>query len=332
LNLLLGAGDVGKGLLVAWIVARLTRGELPGKFYGRPIELLIVAHEDARKRVWDPRITAAGGDLSRVHYLDYTPDLDRKERVPFEFNKHIERLEQLLVGLDLQGVFFDQVLDHFSPTSEGMMPGETRRELHQLADLVQETDRFGIFNAHPNKGHGRSIRQLVGGSHQFVEVARTGSVLAYHPDEEHVRVLVLDKGNNLAPRRQGLRFRIDGASVIAGDTGRMVRTSQIVDIREEEEGLTLRDLSIDPITERGPGPTKKGQCESAIIELLADGDWHERSELVEYCCDELDFTESTFKRVLADVPLEHRRDETKQGKPASYRLRRRDGSETDSGE
>ena len=72
-NVLVGSGGVGKGLLIAWLVAGWSRGGLPGHFQSQPIDILIVADEDSRHDTWDPRIMSAGGDLSRVHYLAYAP-------------------------------------------------------------------------------------------------------------------------------------------------------------------------------------------------------------------------------------------------------------------
>src|SRR5215212_8601014 len=45
LSLLLGAEGMGKGVLVAWLIARITSGELPGDLAGRPGRVLIVGDE-----------------------------------------------------------------------------------------------------------------------------------------------------------------------------------------------------------------------------------------------------------------------------------------------
>ncbi len=70
LNLLLGNEGVGKGTLVAWLIARLTRGELPGDLRGRPVGVGVLGDEDSFDDVWTPRLHAAGADLTRVVQIE----------------------------------------------------------------------------------------------------------------------------------------------------------------------------------------------------------------------------------------------------------------------
>jgi hypothetical protein len=69
LALLLGAEGVGKGTLAVWLLARLTRGELPGDLEGAPVRVLLIGDEDSFDSVIVPRLFAAGADLSYVSTL-----------------------------------------------------------------------------------------------------------------------------------------------------------------------------------------------------------------------------------------------------------------------
>ena len=70
LNLILGEESVGKGALAAWTIARLTKGELLGAYFGEPVNAAVVADEDDWDGVWGPRLHAAGADLTRVVKLE----------------------------------------------------------------------------------------------------------------------------------------------------------------------------------------------------------------------------------------------------------------------
>ena len=65
-----GHGGVGKSTENMWMVARVTKGELPGQFYGKPRNCLIAATEDSWKRTIIPRLIAAGADLDRVFRIE----------------------------------------------------------------------------------------------------------------------------------------------------------------------------------------------------------------------------------------------------------------------
>jgi hypothetical protein len=58
LCLLLGAEGMGKGTVAAWLIARLTKGELPGDLEGVPARVLVLGDEDAFDSVWVPRLHA----------------------------------------------------------------------------------------------------------------------------------------------------------------------------------------------------------------------------------------------------------------------------------
>jgi hypothetical protein len=64
LNLLIGTEGVGKGTLVAWMIAKWTCGELPGDLHGTPINVGVICDEDSWDDVWTPRLKAAGADLA----------------------------------------------------------------------------------------------------------------------------------------------------------------------------------------------------------------------------------------------------------------------------
>jgi hypothetical protein len=70
LSLIVGCEGVGKGTLAAWLIARMTKGDLPGHMRHRPVNAAIIGDEDGFNSVWVPRLHAAGCDLKRVKQLE----------------------------------------------------------------------------------------------------------------------------------------------------------------------------------------------------------------------------------------------------------------------
>ena len=74
-SLVAGREGVGKSTVVADLVARITKGTLPGEHFDKPKTVIICATEDSWKQTINPRLVAAGADLSRVIRVDaYTPE------------------------------------------------------------------------------------------------------------------------------------------------------------------------------------------------------------------------------------------------------------------
>jgi hypothetical protein len=69
-SLVTGWEKLGKSTAMMWVAARLTRGELPGDYFGQPIDVLFISAEDDVKRSLKPRAKAAEADHSRLWYLD----------------------------------------------------------------------------------------------------------------------------------------------------------------------------------------------------------------------------------------------------------------------
>ena len=106
LNLLVGDEGVGKGTFLAWLTARLTRGDLPGDFHGRPARVLIVGDEDGFDNIWTPRLMAANADLSLVM------DLPAGDLGDVVLERDYHELYSLILEHRIDVVIFDQLLDN----------------------------------------------------------------------------------------------------------------------------------------------------------------------------------------------------------------------------
>ncbi len=235
LTLLVGEEGSGKGCLLAWMVARLTRGELPGDLFGAPVRVLLVGDEDGFADTWTPRLVAAGADLDYVRDLPPHDDLGL-----LDVHRDVEELRTLVRDEQFAVVIFDQLLDNLPAATDEFKPRSVRAALRPLGRLAREERFAAIGVLHTNKG-GASFRQKMSGSHAFNALARSGLLLAQHPEDEDRRVLARGKGN-LSQRPPAAGFAIRSETVqINGHT-----LSVPVACEFDEPDLSVDDLLTVP--------------------------------------------------------------------------------------
>ena len=308
LNLLLGNEGVGKGVLVSWIIARLTLGELPGDLEGNPATVAILADEDSFDDVWTPRIYAAGADLDHVRHIDradgWSVDLT-------------EDREKLRLAAELEGVQFlylDQLLDNLGVGVDDWRGKQVRHALQPVRAIAAEFQIAALGSLHPNK-RGDTFRQLVSGASAFNAVSRSSLLLAEHPDDDRRRVLVRGKGN-LSTTPAAVEFDI--ASARFTSNGYSFNVPHAVDIAES-------DLAIDDLIQTAPPPAAPaGAARTAARDLindaLSDGEWHEAGPIITQCAQH-DVHERAARRAARDIGI----DQEKRGFPAASWWRRQNG-------
>lgn len=192
LNLLLGNEGVGKSTLVAWMIARLTRGELPGDLHGQPVSVGVIGDEDSFDGVWTPRLHAAGANLERV------VQIERPDGGFVNIREDRDKLAGVITDHALGLLFFDQLLDNLGVGVDDWRQKAVREALQPLRSLARELSIATLGCLHPNK-RADTFRQLVAGAPAFNSVSRSSLLLAQHPEDENLRVLVRGKGNLSQP-------------------------------------------------------------------------------------------------------------------------------------
>lgn len=208
LSLLLGAEGVGKGTVAAWLIARLTRGELAGDLAGQPARVLLVGDEDSFDSVVVPRLYAAGADLAQVHTLTEEDD-DTQQDDLLDIRRDATRLRDLIATDGYRLVYIDALLDVLAVDVDDWRSKPVRDALRPLRRAARELDVSVLGSLHPNKGQRASFRDLVSGTHAFNASSRSSLLLAPHPDDDDRRVLVRGKGN-LSAAPASFEFAIHG--------------------------------------------------------------------------------------------------------------------------
>lgn len=206
-SFLLPAGEpgAGKGVVICWLLAKLTRGEMPGDLQGVPANILWVGQEDSWEEVVLPRLAAAGADLDRVFNLKVT--------TPGQFldvARDRQALGDLVDQHDIRVIAFEAIVDHL--TGDDHKNAEVRRALMPVVDLAREKQLLVIGITHLNKETRGSYRHRVSGSGGYLAVARIGWLVHRHPDDPELRVLAFGKGN-LGKVPDSMVFAIEGTDV-----------------------------------------------------------------------------------------------------------------------
>lgn len=272
LTVITGVEGLGKSVFSAWMIARLTRGELEGEWMGEPADALILAGEDGIADTWRPRLELAGADLDRVSFLD----LD--QLAPgWNVRDGIEQLDEATSETHARILTVDAALDHFPPPKGGESvnsPTYVRQALGPLKKLVRDREMVGTFGLHPPKARGVNFRDLVQASQAFSAIPRVGLLFDYHPDDDaddpdRRRVLLRGKGN-IGPDPGALTFRI-AAKPFTHDDGRTTDRETVTDVHVST--LTLADLMPEKMIGTRDA-TKAEQAADIMRAELAGQDWY----------------------------------------------------------
>jgi hypothetical protein len=272
LTVVTGIEGLGKSVFAAWLIARLTRGELPGEWDGKPVDVLIVAAEDGIADTWRPRLELAGADLQRVAFLNL-------DGLPTDWNIRdgIEQVREAIEETSARFIHIDALLDHMPPPRAGESinsPTFVRQALGPLKRLVRELEIGGQFSLHPPKARSAEFRDLVQASQAFSAIPRVGLLFAYHPDDDvedsdRRRVVIRGKGN-LGRDPGALEFRITGR-LFEHDDGCTAEREVVVDV--SPSAITLADLAPESVIGTRQ-PTKAEQAAEMLRDALGDHDWH----------------------------------------------------------
>lgn len=228
LTALAGLGGIGKGILTAHIVAKVTRGE----FGSSSENVLWLSAEDSYEETIGPRLVAAGADLSRVKKWGLREGTWLRQG---SFPEDIGSLAREIEKEDISLVVFDPLKSYAGGNfKEGDEIG-VRRFLEPLMEIAQKSGVAMLGIMHLGKNTQADILTRILGSSAYVNAPR--SVLGLVPasdTEDEVLLGVLKK--NLAPSSANLLFRKASIEV---KTEEGVRISTV---RMEELGETREDL------------------------------------------------------------------------------------------
>jgi putative DNA primase/helicase len=217
IGVIAGLPDEGKGQMLCYIIARVTRGlEWPideGHCAAGNI-VILSAEEDPNTSLF-PRLEAAGADRTRVHVIKMVHDSDENGQPckrMFSLISDLERLRQKILEVgDVRAVLIDPITAYFGINKmDSYRDTDVRAVLGPLKELAEEVRAAVIAVMHFNKKMDVTNALLrVSNSLAFVGLPR--HVYAVIDDDENDRKLLVRAKNNDAAKsvNQTLAFHFE---------------------------------------------------------------------------------------------------------------------------
>jgi hypothetical protein len=249
-----GDPGLGKSTITLDLAARVSRGyAMPPNAPERVIEpasVVILSAEDDPARTIRPRLEAAGADLDRVLIVEGVAvgDGDRLPILPYD----LVALEDFVRRHCARLVIVDPLMAFLGEGVESHKDQSVRGALSLFGKLAERTQSGLLVVRHLNKLTGGSAIYRGGGSIGIIGAARSGLLLAKHPDNPSSRVLASVK-SNLGPPPRSIVVSLVAAGPVA------------VAAWGEEIDMSADDLLGAPSAARR---TKVDECADAIVEIV----------------------------------------------------------------
>ncbi len=264
LHLLAGAPGQGKTTIAIAFAATVTSGgRWPDGSRCPAGNVLIWSGEDDPADTLLPRLIAAGGDRSRVHFVDGTRI--NGELQAFDPARDMNALQAQAEQLgDVRLIIVDPIVS--AVTGDSHKNTETRRALQPLVDLAANMNAALVGITHFSKGgQGGDPSQRVLGSVAFTAVARVVLVAAKVQAEgggEDRRILARSK-SNIGPDDGGYEYNLEQAEPLPGIQASYVTWGASV------KG-TARELLSDPNEQDGEEKNAQTGAVDFLKEMLKD--------------------------------------------------------------
>lgn len=234
-TILAGQGGIAKSTIISDIIAKATRGELPGTFLGTPVTVGIISPEDDVESVLVPRLMAAGAVLENVVNVSVTASADGRTWTTLpNIADDLPALGDLIRDHGIRLLVVDPLVSIMSGNS--ISQSDVRRNFDPLSALAKEHDFAVLAVAHFGKS-GEKAGDRLSGSHAFRDIARV-LIVAAVDEETGLRVLTVEK-SNYSPKQPSDAYSIESKSVLLDD-GHTQSIGHAVLIGES--AVTVQDL------------------------------------------------------------------------------------------
>jgi AAA domain-containing protein len=191
LALLAGREGIGKSTLAYTLVAQITRGTLPGEYFGNPRTVIIVATEDDWSFTIVPRLNAANADLTKVAQVEPTDADEYGVSLP----RDVDELSMIAKEYGTALILLDPLMSRVDAKLDTHKDSEVRQALEPLVKMAGESGASVLGILHVNKGSSTDPLNTLMGSRAFSAVARAVLYVAEDPNNRDVKVMGQPKNN-----------------------------------------------------------------------------------------------------------------------------------------
>ena len=204
-------GD-GKSQLSVYVAATISRGsEWPCDEGRAPVGNVIIFNaEDGADDTIVPRLIAADADLERIHIVSAVLQEDGKGRRTFNLQADLALLEQKICEIGNVALVIIDPISSYMGKTDSHKNSEVRGALEPASEMAERMKVAILSITHFSKaGSGNTNKALHRfiGSIAFVGAPRAAFAVIEDADKEG-RMLVLHAKNNMAPKPQGLAYRL----------------------------------------------------------------------------------------------------------------------------
>ena len=226
LTLIAGRENEGKSTLGYELLARVTRGQLHGHFFGEPRAVIIVATEDSWPKTVVPRLMAAGADLGLVYKA--TVHVEEIGEFTLSLPDDIKQIQAKVEETRAVAMLLDPLMSRLSSRLDSHKDQTVRQGLEPIAKLSQDSSVTTIGVIHVNKSNASDPLTTVMGSRAFVATSRAVQYVVRDPNNPKQRLLGVPKNNTglSGDDSPTMLFTIEGTEV--NGTGFALRTSRVV--------------------------------------------------------------------------------------------------------
>ena len=182
LSIFAGKPSAGKSTAVRWFAARLSKGELPGVWYGTPMRVAVLMTEEQTDAIVVPGLQAAGADMDNIFTPEKYCGITEASITVADENK----LTELLLQNEIAALFIDPLMSMISGKTDIYRVNEMRVALAPFTRIARAINGIVIGVAHLKKGEVKDVLGGINGSSAFGEVPR--AVFGFAPTDggEHV--------------------------------------------------------------------------------------------------------------------------------------------------
>ena len=209
LTIAAGREGTGKSSFAIWVAAHITRGTLPGAYFGTPRKVFYLAVEDSWTHTIAPRLAAAGADLELLYRFEVVNNDDDEVMLVLPADNKLLEAEMIVHNVAL--VIIDPLMSVLSERIDTHRTREVRFALDPLAKLADRTRSVVFGVCHFNKSSGTDAASLLSGSHAFRDVPR--SIFGFARDDDNTRVMTQVKNSLGRDDMPSLSYKIETAYI-----------------------------------------------------------------------------------------------------------------------
>ena len=196
IGLIPGREGIGKSLFLTWMSAQITKGTLPGIYWGQPRSVFYCASEDSWQHTIVPRLIAAGADMDRIFRIA-VEIIEANSVIELMLPRDCDLLSAAINEHDVALLSLDPLMSFIDAKIDTHHDRELRTALEPLAKMADATGCMIVGLAHFSKGTGSDALNLVTGSRAFTAVVRSVIAIARDDDSDDNRCVVSQVKNNL---------------------------------------------------------------------------------------------------------------------------------------